>query len=130
MKKKMLFVTSALAFMSFALTSCDTPTGQGAGWGAVTGAVLGTAATGDARGAAVGALIGAHTGAVIGASVELDERGYYDGHPRDFYPYARPTDTRGVVQSPYPPYALVDVRGIPHGALVRDSTSGRVFRKP
>ena len=130
MKKQTLFIASTLAFVSFAFTSCDTPTGQGAGWGAVTGAVLGAAATGDARGAAVGALIGAHTGAIIGASVELDERGYYNGHPRDYYPYARSTDTRGVVQSPYPPYALVDVRGIPHGALVRDSTSGRVFRKP
>jgi predicted small secreted protein len=130
MKQKTLFITSTLAFVSFALTSCDTPTGQGAGWGAVTGAVLCAAVTGDARGAAVGALIGAHTGAVIGSTVELDERGYYDGYPRDYYPYARRTDTRGIVQSPYPPHALVDVRGIPHGALVRDSTSGRVFRKP
>lgn len=130
MKKNTLLVISSLALISMALTSCDTPTGQGAGWGAVTGAVLGAAATGDARGAAVGALIGAHTGATIGSMIELDERGYYDGHPRDYYPYARPTDTRGVVQSPYPPHALVDVRGIPHGALVRDSTSGRVFRKP
>jgi predicted small secreted protein len=130
MKKDTLLVTSVVALISMALTSCDTPTGQGAGWGAVTGAVLGAAATGDARGAAVGALIGAHTGATIGSMIELDERGYYDGHPRDYYPYARPTDTRGVVQSPYPPHALVDVRGIPHGALVRDSTSGRVFRKP
>jgi predicted small secreted protein len=130
MKKSTLLVTSIVALISMAVTSCDTPTGQGAGWGAVTGAVLGAAATGDARGAAVGALIGAHTGATIGSMIELDERGYYDGHPRDYYPYARPTDTRGVVQSPYPPHALVDVRGIPHGALVRDSTSGRVFRKP
>lgn len=130
MKKDTLLVTSVVALISMALTSCDTPTGQGAGWGAVTGAVLGAAATGDARGAAVGALIGAHTGATIGSMIELDERGYYDGHPRDYYPYARPTDTRGVVQSPYPPHALVDVRGIPHGALVRDSTSGGVFRKP
>jgi predicted small secreted protein len=130
MKKNTLLITSLLALASMALTSCETPTGQGAGWGAVTGAVLGAAATGDARGAAVGALIGAHTGATIGAMVELDQRGYYDGHPRDYYPYARPTDTRGIVQSPYPPYALVDVRGIPRGALVRDTTSGRVFRKP
>ena len=100
MKKNTFLVTSALAFISLGMTSCETPTGQGAGWGAVTGAVLGAAATGDARGAAVGALIGAHTGATIGAMVELDERGYYDGHPRHYYPYARPTDSRGVVQSP------------------------------
>ena len=130
MKKNILLVTSLLALISLGLTSCDTATGQGAGWGAVTGAVLGAAASGNARGAAVGALIGANTGAIIGSTIELDERGYYDGHPRNYYPYARPTDTRGIVQSPYPPYALVDVRGIPHGALVRDSTSGRVFRKP
>jgi predicted small secreted protein len=130
MKKNILLVASSLVLVSMALTSCDTPTGQGAGWGAVTGAVLGAAASGNARGAAVGALIGANTGAIIGSTIELDERGYYDGRPPRYYPYARPTDTRGVVQSPYPPYALVDVRGIPHGALVRDSTSGRVFRKP
>ena len=130
MKKNILLVASLLALISLGLTSCDTATGQGAGWGAVTGAVLGAAASGNARGAAVGALIGANTGAIIGSTIELDERGYYDGHPRNYYPYARPTDTRGIVQSPYPPYALVDVRGIPHGALVRDSTSGRVFRKP
>ena len=130
MKKNILLVASLLALTSLGLTSCDTATGQGAGWGAVTGAVLGAAASGNARGAAVGALIGANTGAIIGSTIELDERGYYDGHPRNYYPYARPTDTRGIVQSPYPPYALVDVRGIPHGALVRDSTSGRVFRKP
>jgi predicted small secreted protein len=130
MKKNTLLVTSSLALLCLGLTSCDTATGQGAGWGAAAGAVLGAAATGDARGAAVGALIGANTGAIIGSTIELDERGYYGGHPPRYYPYARPTDTRGVVQSPYPPYALVDVRGIPHGALVRDSTSGRVFRKP
>ena len=130
MKKNTLLLTASVALISLGVTSCETPTGQGAGWGAVTGAVLGAAATNDARGAALGALIGAHTGATIGSMIELDERGYYDGHPRDYYPYARPTDRRGIVQSPYPPYALVDVRGIPRGALVRDTTSGRVFRKP
>ena len=130
MKKTAFLIPCALALFSFGLTSCETATGQGAGWGAVTGAVLGAAVTGDAEGAAIGAVMGAHTGATIGAMVELDRRGYYDGHPQDYYPYARPTDTRGVVQSPYPPYALVDVRGIPRGALVRDRSSGRVFRKP
>lgn len=130
MKKKTLFITSALAFASLALTSCETPTGQGAGFGATAGAIIGAATTGTVRGAADGAIIGALAGAIIGSTAELDERGYYDGHPRDYYPYARPTDTPGIVQSPYPPYALVNVRGIPHGALVHDSTSGRVFRKP
>jgi hypothetical protein len=130
MKRKTLLITSALAFASLALTSCETPTGQGAGFGATAGAILGAATTGTVRGAANGAIIGALAGAIIGSTAELDERGYYEGHPRDYYPYARPTDTPGIVQSPYPPYALVNVRGIPHGALVHDSTSGRVFRKP
>lgn len=130
MKKNIFLIISSLALISMAFTSCDTPTGQGAGFGATAGAIIGAATTGTVRGAAQGALIGATAGAIIGSTVELDERGYYDGHPRDYYPYARPTDTRGIVQSPFPPYALVDVRGIPHDALVRDSTSGRVFRKP
>jgi predicted small secreted protein len=129
MKKKNLLIVSALALASFALTSCDTPTGQGAGWGAATGAVIGAATTGDARGAARGAAIGAATGAIIGASVEADERGYYDGHPSNYYPYGRRVG-RGLVESPYPPHAVVNVRGIPHNALVRDPSSGRVFRKP
>lgn len=130
MKKHLYLISSSLALVSLGLTSCDTPTGQGAGFGATAGAIIGAATTGTVRGAANGAIIGAAAGAILGSTVEVDERGYYGGHPRDYYPYARPTDTRGVVQSPYPPYALVDVRGIPHGALVHDSTSGRVFRKP
>src|SRR5687768_5949750 len=81
MKKNSFLIPCALALVSLGLSSCETATGQGAGWGAVTGAVLGAAATGDAEGAAIGALIGAHTGATIGAMVELDQRGYYDGHP-------------------------------------------------
>ncbi|PZR74956.1 MAG: hypothetical protein DLM73_06480 [Chthoniobacterales bacterium] len=130
MKKNTLVITAALALTSLALTSCDTPTGQGAGFGATAGAIIGAATTGTVRGAATGAIIGATAGAIVGATVEADERGYYDGHPRGYYPYARQTETRGFVQSPYPPHAIVDVRGIPHDALVRDPSSGGVFRKP
>ena len=129
MKKKNLLIVSALALGSTAFTSCDTPTGQGAGWGAATGAVIGAATTGDARGAARGAALGAATGAIIGAAVEADERGYYDGHPGDYYPVGRRVG-RGLVESPYPPHAVIDVRGIPRGALVRDRSSGRIFRRP
>ncbi len=130
MKKNSLLIVSALALGSFALTSCDTPTGQGAGYGAATGAVIGAAATGTVRGAATGAAIGAGTGALIGAAVEADQRGYYEGHEMGYYPMGMRTGTPGLVRSPYPPNALVDVRGVPHGALVRDPSSGRVFRKP
>ena len=130
MKKNSLLIVSALVLGSFALTSCDTPTGQGAGFGAATGAIIGAAATGNVRGAATGAAIGAASGALIGAAVQADERGYYEGHETGYYPYGRRTGQPGLLESPYPPHSLVDVRGIPHGALVRDPSSGRVFRKP
>jgi hypothetical protein len=123
-------VVAIAALGALALSSCETPTGQGAGIGAATGAIIGAAATGDVEGAAIGAAIGAGTGALIGASIEADERGYYDGHPRSYYPLGRLTETPGLLRSPYPPHALVDVRGVPRGALVRDPATGRIFRRP
>jgi predicted small secreted protein len=130
MKKINSILVAIVALGALALSSCDTPTGQGAGFGAATGAIIGAAATGNVRGAAIGAGIGAGTGALIGAAVEADQRGYYEGHPMAYYPYGRRTDTPGFVRSPCPPHAIIDVRGIPHGALVRDTTSGCIFRKP
>jgi hypothetical protein len=129
MKNFSTIAVAATVLGTLALSSCDTPTGQGAGIGAATGALIGAAATGNVRGAAIGAGIGAGTGALIGASVEADERGYYGGHPRSYYPYGQRAGG-GLVRSPYPPHSLVDTRGIPRGALVRDPSSGRVFRKP
>ena len=130
MTKHFIAAICAVLFLSFTLSSCDTPTGQGAGWGAATGALIGAAATGDAEGAAVGAGIGAATGALMGAAVEADQRGYYEGRPVGRYPYAEPAGRPGFVYSPYAPHNIVDVRGIPHGALVRDPSSGGIFRKP
>jgi predicted small secreted protein len=130
MKKNTLLIVSTLVFSSFALTSCDTATGQGAGWGAATGAVLGAAATGNVRGAAVGALIGANTGAIIGASIDEDQAMRYGPRPRGGFPFGRRTDMRGFYQSPYPPHQIYDLRGIPHGGLVDDSVGGGYFRKP
>ena len=98
--------------------------------GAATGALIGGAATGAGPGAAIGAGIGAGTGALIGAAVEADQRGYYGGQPASYYPYGRSTGTSGFYHSPYPPHSVVNTRGIPHGALVRDPSTGRVFRKP
>src|SRR5205814_7786005 len=86
MKKKNILIVSALLFSSFALTSCDTATGQGAGWGAATGAVLGAAATGRGEGAAVGALIGANTGDIIGASIDEARAVRYGPPPYSGYP--------------------------------------------
>lgn len=130
MKQNYLVAISAVALAAFGLSSCDTPVGQGAGFGAATGAIIGGAATGHVRGAAVGAAIGAGTGALIGAAVEADQRGYYGGRPMSDLPYARFSGSPGIVISPYPPHNLVDVRGIPRGAVVRDTSTGGYFRKP
>jgi len=130
MKKNILLTVCALLFVSFAFTSCDTATGQGAGWGAATGALLGAAATGNARGAAVGALIGANTGAIIGASIDEEQAMRYGPPPRRGFPYGRRTDAPGFYQSPYPPHQIYNLRGVPHGALVDDEVGGGAFRKP
>ena len=90
---------------ALALNSCETATGTGA-------------------------LVGAGTGALIGAAIDADQRGYYEGHEAGYYSYGRRTGRPGIVRSPYPPHSLVDVRGIPRGALVRDPATGRPFRKP
>lgn len=130
MKKKILLAGLMLLLAAFAFTSCDTPAGQGAGWGAATGAIIGAAATGDAGGAAVGALIGANTGALIGASIAEDQAMRYGPRPPAGFPFGRRTDLRGFYQSPYPPYQIYDLRGIPHGGLVEDRVGGGYFRKP
>jgi predicted small secreted protein len=130
MNKYFISAICAVLFVSFSFSSCETPTGQGAGWGAATGAIIGGAATGRVRGAAIGAGIGAATGALIGASIEADQNGYYQGRPMGYYPWATRTGRAGFVYSPYSPHNVVDVRGIPHGALVRDPSTGGIFRRP
>ncbi len=130
MKKNNLLIVSTLLLASLAFTSCDTATGRGAGFGAATGAILGAAATGNVRGAATGALIGAGTGAIIGASIDEDQAMRYGPRPPGGFPFGRGTDTRGFYQSPYPPYQIYDLRGIPHGGLVEDRVGGGYFRKP
>src|SRR2546426_6361951 len=103
MNKYFLSAVSTVLFLSFALSSCETPVGQGAGWGAATGAIIGGAATGRVRGAAIGAGIGAATGALIGAAVEADQYGYYRGHPFGYYPLGSRTGTPRLVCSPDAP---------------------------
>ena len=130
MNKYCLSVVSFAFLVSFALTSCETPVGQGAGIGAATGAIIGGAATGHVRGAAIGAAAGAAAGALIGAAVEEDQAARYGPPPSGGYPFARRTGTPGYVYSPYPPHNIIDVRGVPPGELVRDPSTGGIFRKP
>ena len=53
MKLEFFTVISGIALSSLLLSSCETPTGAGAGYGAAAGAIIGGAATGHARGAAI-----------------------------------------------------------------------------
>ena len=127
MKKKQLVLTSLLLATSFGFTSCDTPEGTGAAAGAGFGAIVGGLATGQAKYAAIGAASGAAAGALLGHQLgHADERGYYEGRQ---LPYGRPLG-RGLVESPYRPYNAIDTRGIPHGAVIEDPTTGGRFIKP
>lgn len=130
MRRSLPIVISAAVACVLALNSCDSPVGAGAGYGAAAGAIIGGAATGHVRGAAIGAASGAAAGALIGAAVREDEARRYGPMPAGGYPWADRSGTPGVVISPYPPHRLVDVHGIPRGALVRDPSSGGIFRRP
>ncbi len=111
------------------LAGCQTP-GQtallGAGVGAATASATGYSAL---RGAGIGAAAGALVGVVA-----QDQRrrayaeGYYAG--RGGYPIANRTSRSGYVRSPYSPYNLIDVRGIPHGARVVDPSTDKIFINP
>jgi hypothetical protein len=130
MKKITVVATSLALFSSFLFTSCDEPTALGAMAGAGAGALIGgTTGNRSAGRALAGAGIGAATGALIGHIVsERRREEYYEGGRS--YPYGEPTGTSGIVRSPYYPYALIDVRGIPRGALVEDPRTGKPFVRP
>ena len=129
MKKNFLAIISLIALSSFALSSCDTPVGQGAGIGAATGAIIGGAATGHVRDAAIGAAAGAAAGALIGAAVEEDQAARYGPPPPGGFPFARWAGTPGFYYSPYTG-RVYNLRGVPPGGLTRDVDTGRLFRKP
>ena len=124
MKKYFIPAVSAAILLAMGLSSCETPEGQGAGFGAVTGA-----AAGGGRGAAIGAGAGALAGALTGAAIAEDQARYYHAPPGG-YPYGQRTGTPGYVYSPYGPHNIIDVRGVPPGALVRDPSTGGIFRRP
>ena len=123
------FLISGIALISLILSSCDTPTGAGAGYGAAAGAIIGGAATGNARAAAIGAAAGAATGALIGHTIQENRTRSYGPPPAGGWPYARYTSTPGVFRSPYTGRRY-DLRGVPPGGLTRDIDTGQLFRRP
>src|SRR5205807_9079267 len=101
MKRNFFTVVSGIALSSFILSSCDTPTGAGAGYGAAAGAIIGGAATGNVRGAAIGAAAGAATGALVGHAIQVERESQCGPPPAGGWPFARYTNAPGVFKSPY-----------------------------
>ena len=128
MKTRHLKIASAVSLAALTLTSCDTPTGQGAAAGAGAGALIGGLASGTGRGAVIGAAAGAATGALIGRAVQEDRAGSYGPPPPGGFPFARRAG-RGLYYSPYTG-RLYNLRGVPPGGLTRDIDTGQLFRKP
>ena len=128
MKMKSLAAVAAVALGAMALNSCETATGTGALVGAGTGALVAGGPYSDRGDRIAGAAIGAGVGALIGAAVDANNANAY-GPRRGEYPYGRRVG-RGLVQSPYPPHQVYDLRGVPRGALVDDRVGRGYFRKP
>jgi len=129
MKKNVLLIVSGISLSSFFLSSCDTPTGQGAAWGAATGAIIGGAATGQGRYAAIGAAAGAAAGALTGRIIQENQAARYGPPPPGGYPIARWAGPPAFFYSPYTG-RVYDLRGVPPGGLTRDVDTGRLFRRP
>jgi len=129
MKGNSIVVISVITLSSVVLSSCDTPTGAGAGYGAAAGAIIGGAATGNVRGAAIGAAAGAATGALVGHAIQEDRARAYGPVPPGGWPLARYTNTPGVFRSPYTGRRY-DLSGVPPGGLTRDIDTGQLFRRP
>jgi hypothetical protein len=129
MNRGILLVTAFTMAVGF--SACDTPIGAGAGYGAAGGGIIGGLAGGTVRSAAIGSAAGAGLGALVGAIVqENDRERYYAERPPEGYPYGRPTEYSGIVRSPYYPHNLIDVRGVPHEAMVIDPSTNQVFIRP
>ena len=128
MKTPLPLVAGSL-LVALTFSSCETP-GRTALLGAGAGAIIGNQShTGPLRGAAIGAGVGY----LVGRLVDRGRRDRYydeDRYGRYGYPLGRPTNRRGFVTSPYAPYNLIDVRGIPYGAKVVDPSNGRIFINP
>lgn len=133
MFQKLLPLVSLLLLAAMTFTSCETSGGNALA-GAAVGAAVGGLLHGRGSDAMTGAAIGAGAGYLIGKVVRNERRAredrYYRDRSYDNYPVARRTNRSGFVTSPYPPYNLIDVRGIPHGSEVVDPSCGEVFVNP
>jgi len=119
-------VTAISLLVCTGITGCESPAANGALAGAGAGALTG-ALVGGPRATLLGAGIGAAAGALIGHSIgQSRDDGYYDGRQ---LPYGRWLG-HGMVESPYPPHNVIDTRGIPHGEVVEDPSTGGQFIKP
>lgn len=131
--KPALPAIAASLTLTFAFSGCETP-GQNAMLGAGTGAAIGGLLHGSGHDAVKGAAIGAGAGYLLGKILQNDRRNHsydeYDSYSDRGYPVATPTNRPGFVTSPYRPYNLIDVRGIPGGAKVVDPSCQRVFINP
>lgn len=139
-RSRSLSILSATVCVPLLFTGCETP-GKTSLLGAGVGAAIASA---GGHSALRGAGIGAGAGALLGILAQRERRrgyeeGYYDrrGGRRAYYyeehrdyPYGTRTAQRGYVRSPYSPHNLIDVRDIPRGAKVADSSTGRVFINP
>jgi outer membrane protein with glycine zipper len=128
-KKRLFAFVGGGLLGALALSSCDTPTGQGAAAGAGAGAIIGGLAGGGPRSAAIGAAIGAASGALIGHAIQEDRARQYGPPPPGGYPVARPAGGPGMYRSPYTG-RVYDLRSVPPGGLTRDVDTGQLFRRP
>jgi hypothetical protein len=136
--KTFVRTTSLCLLATIAFTGCET-SGGNAMLGAATGAAIGGLLHGRGEDALTGAAIGAGAGYLIGKVVRNERRareeryyreGYYEDGYRDRYPVAHFTNRGGYVRSPYKPYHLIDVRGVPAGAQVLDPSCDKIFINP
>jgi len=132
-------------FCALSFTSCTPLQQQGAGVGALAGGALG-ALTGDdeediTRATVIGAVVGAGAAAI--REQQQQTGGYYNNsynqpqqqqtapvQTTSTYPYAQLTETVGYVKSPYRPYNVVDVRGIPAGKMAKEPGTENIFLIP
>lgn len=129
MKKNYLAILSLVAIGTLALSSCDTPTGQGAAAGAGAGAIIGNiAGHGGGRSTVIGAAIGAATGALIGHAIQ-ENRAQTGPPPAGGFPYAKYAGSPGMYHSPYTD-RVYDLRAVPHGGLTQDVDTNQYFRRP